>query len=91
MTPIFRTVMVGVDLPKPWSPTHMKSYAKGRAPHRVWAMMVSDKEAVRINRKIERAKFKKLDDVLRTIARKAGVSVREVRSYVADHAVEIFS
>lgn len=82
MRPIFRQVMDGVELPPPWMPTHMKSYAKGRAPHRIWSRMVTNKESDREHMKAKRTERKKINAVLRQVATDAGVSMKQVREYV---------
>ena len=91
MQTIFKEVMDGVTLPKPWQPTSMKSYAKGRAPFRIWAKRVTNREAERDRAAKERAAHKKVDTILRAIAKKSGCTLREVRAYAIEHAAEIFS
>jgi hypothetical protein len=90
MTPIFTTAMVGVELSKPWSPTHMKSYAKGRAPHRIWVKMVSNREAERDRARRDRDERKKMNAVLRKFARATGLSMKAAKAYVIEHAAEIW-
>lgn len=90
MTPIFTTAMSGVELPKPWQVTHMKSYAKGRSVHRVWTQMVTDRAAKKWNRADERKRYEKIDNLIRRIAKETKTTQRDVRAYIVEHRAKIF-